>query len=264
MKASATADDGEQLTVTLPKGSSFAAKMLEREDVRQAIQPLVTSAFGPRRMVYVESSLIDVAMARAEAVPAPAPAPVPAPAPASTPAPAPAPAPAPVPAQAPAPAVTTAPVPAPTPTSDPVPDAIPVPDDDLPPIELFDEPASPYDDAEVVGPDGAPVGPSAPVAVSDGSADGVGGSEDPDAGVPDDQGTPAPTSSEDVPAALTSMLADVFGEGVTVTTTSAPVSPDEAEPEADPMGADDGVDGMVAPEFVDDADDDDTDGEGED
>jgi hypothetical protein len=60
------------------------------------------------------------------------------------------------------------------------------------------------------------------------------------------------------------MLADVFGEGVTVTTTSAPVSPDEAEPEADPMGADDGVDGMVAPEFVDDADDDDTDGEGED
>ena len=97
MSSSPVSDDGEKLVVSLPKGSRFAAKLLERADVRETVDGCVRVAFGHRQLVFVESSMANKAIAnadRAAAAPVPRPAalaPVPAPAP---PAPQPAPAPA--------------------------------------------------------------------------------------------------------------------------------------------------------------------------
>lgn len=97
MSSSPVSDDGEKLVISLPKGSRFAAKMLERADVRETVDGCVRVAFGYRQLVFVESSMANKAIAnadRAAAAPVPrpaAPAPVPAPVPAA-PAPAPAPA----------------------------------------------------------------------------------------------------------------------------------------------------------------------------
>ena len=81
LSSTAVSDDGTRLTVSLPKGSHFAAKMLERSDVRASVDPVVAMAFGPRQVVYVESSLANQAISRA-AAPAPTTAPAPAPQPA--------------------------------------------------------------------------------------------------------------------------------------------------------------------------------------
>lgn len=99
MSSSLVSDDGEKLVVSLPKGSRFAAKMLERADVRETVDGCVRVAFGYRQLVFVESSMANKAIANADraaaasafrpAAPAPAPAPVPvAPRPAPAPAPA--------------------------------------------------------------------------------------------------------------------------------------------------------------------------------
>ena len=99
MSSSPVSDDGEKLVVSLPKGSRFAAKMLERADVRETVDGCVRVAFGYRQLVFVESSMANKAIANADrataasaprpAAPAPAPAPVPvAPRPAPAPAPA--------------------------------------------------------------------------------------------------------------------------------------------------------------------------------
>ena len=76
LSSTAVSDDGARLTVSLPKGSHFAARMLERSDVRASVDPVVAAAFGPRQVVYVESSLASQAISRAEAQAQPAPAPV--------------------------------------------------------------------------------------------------------------------------------------------------------------------------------------------
>ena len=125
LSSTAVSDDGERLTVSLPKGSHFAAKMLERSDVRASVDPVVAMAFGPRQVVYVESSLASQAISRS-ASPAPAPAPMPAPQPAPAPAPAP-----PAPAPEPAPSY-------PMPWDAPEPDPVPYTDADLTP---YAEPA---------------------------------------------------------------------------------------------------------------------------
>ncbi len=107
MSAQAVSDDGEKLIVSLPKGSRFAAKMLERSDVREVVEGVVRVAFGRRQLLYTESSMANTAIAandRAQArspqasrpqpqaqrpaAPAPAPQPAPAPAPQSAAAPA--------------------------------------------------------------------------------------------------------------------------------------------------------------------------------
>ncbi|MBP3893799.1 MAG: DNA polymerase III subunit gamma/tau [Atopobiaceae bacterium] len=49
MNSIITSDDGETLTVTLPKGSTFACKMLERVDVRSNVDPAVVAVFGHRK-----------------------------------------------------------------------------------------------------------------------------------------------------------------------------------------------------------------------
>ncbi len=99
MSSSPVSDDGEKLVVSLPKGSRFAAKMLERADVRETVDGCVRVAFGYRQLVFVESSMANKAIANADraaaasarrpAASAPAPVPVPvAPRPAPAPAPA--------------------------------------------------------------------------------------------------------------------------------------------------------------------------------
>ena len=136
LSSTAVADDGTRLTVSLPKGSHFAAKMLERSDVRASVDPAVAMAFGPRQVVYVESSLANQAISRAER-PTPAPAPTPQPAPAPVPAPVAEPEPAPT-APEPAPAEKPA---YPMPWEAPEPDPVPYTDADLAPYADSPEPA---------------------------------------------------------------------------------------------------------------------------
>ncbi len=105
MSAQAVSDDGEKLVVSLPKGSRFAAKMLERNDVREVVEGVVRLSFGRRQILYTESSMANTAIAasdRAAARSPRAPRPQAAPATAQAPAPRPAaPAPQPAPAAAP-------------------------------------------------------------------------------------------------------------------------------------------------------------------
>lgn len=134
MSSSPVSDDGEKLVVSLPKGSRFAAKMLERADVRETVDGCVRVAFGYRQLVFVESSMANKAIAnadRAAAAPVPRPA-----APASAPVPAP-----------------PAPQPAPAPAYD-------APWDDVPPYTDNDAAAYASEDA------GQPASPTPPPAVS--------------------------------------------------------------------------------------------------
>ena len=135
MSSSPVSDDGEKLVVSLPKGSRFAAKMLERADVRETVDGCVRVAFGYRQLVFVESSMANKAIANADRAAA---APVPRPA-----------APAPVPAPAP-----PAPQPAPAPAYD-------APWDDVPPYTDNDAAAYASEDA------GQPTSPTPPPAASD-------------------------------------------------------------------------------------------------
>lgn len=115
-------DDGSELVITLPKGSSFAMRMLSTPAVSDFVKECVAQVIGPRRIKYVESSLAATAISRekraAQAAPAPTPvAPVAPVAPAfesvAQPAPAAASAQAPAPNQASAPVVSTPAAPAP-------------------------------------------------------------------------------------------------------------------------------------------------------
>ena len=134
----AEADDGSTLTVSLPAGSSFTRRMLDRTDVKAALDRAVTSVFGAARtLVYTGGGEKGSPAVGKPAAPAPGPVPA---APASQ---------APVPAAAPAPASTPAaptpapaPVAAPTSASAPASEPAPAPVDDGP--DYDDEP--PYDD----------------------------------------------------------------------------------------------------------------------
>ncbi len=50
----ATKDDGTELVVSLPKGSSFALKMLEKPHIRADVEAAVTEVFGPRTLTFCE------------------------------------------------------------------------------------------------------------------------------------------------------------------------------------------------------------------
>lgn len=69
-------DDGSELVITLPKGSSFAMRMLSTPAVSDFVKECVAQVIGPRRIKYVESSLAATAISRekraAQAAPAPA------------------------------------------------------------------------------------------------------------------------------------------------------------------------------------------------
>ena len=54
MSSTVIADDGKQLMVSLPKGSMFACRMLERADVRASVDPMIAQVFGPRKTYFGE------------------------------------------------------------------------------------------------------------------------------------------------------------------------------------------------------------------
>ena len=252
MSSSPVSDDGEKLVVSLPKGSRFAAKMLERADVRETVDGCVRVAFGYRQLVFVESSMANKAIAnadRAAAAPVPRPA-----APASAPVPAP---PAPQPAPAPAPA---APQPAAS-TYD-------APWDDVPPYSDNDVAAYASEDA------GQPTSPTPPPAASDmpasrapvavspaeGSPSGGASASDPAPFSPSDQSEPAVGVVEDVSSHpefsdIASMLTEAFGAPLSMSVEPAVTTSDDdaaAELSYDDNGADE--DPGFADEPEDDAD----------
>lgn len=157
-------DDGSELVVTLPKGSSFAMRMLSAPAVSEFVKECVAQVMGPRRIKYVESSLAATAISREKrAAQAPAPAPAPAPAIPATPA-------APV-TPAPAPVAPAAPAPAPAPA--PVAPAAPTPSTELSYPMPWDEPASGSAPAEALEYDQVPYSDDDVAAVLDNSAEDV-------------------------------------------------------------------------------------------
>ncbi|MBR2682837.1 MAG: DNA polymerase III subunit gamma/tau, partial [Atopobiaceae bacterium] len=274
MRSTIVSDDGAVLVVSLPQGSTFASKMLERQDVRKAMAPHVMRAFGERTISYVESGKKGAAAARkprstaSQAAPAPQAAPVPAPAPA------PAPTQTPVPQQAPAPR--TVPVPQQPPAPIPAPESAPtqhypMPWDDEPPYEevpYSEADAAPYEEDEYYAasplpqpaPEPAPVPVPKPIPAPAtrpvpqpvvASQPAPAPAPEP---VPVPQPAPAPASQpkkepkqktkpapkkaaaksrasrknpdENDVASIMSMLTEVFGEGVTMTT----IAPTDEQP----------------------------------
>ena len=259
MSSSPVSDDGEKLVVSLPKGSRFAAKMLERADVRETVDGCVRVAFGYRQLVFVESSMANKAIAnadRAAAAPAPRPA-------------APAPAPVPVPA-----------APTPAPTYD-------APWDDVPPYSDNDAAAYAPEDAgqptpPAIPPAGVPVtappqsvrpaggtslGASRAASEPQGERRAAGGSpfggasaSDPAPFSPSDQPEPEPGVVEDVSSHpefsdIASMLTEAFGAPLSMSVEPAVTTSDDdaaAELSYDDNGADE--DPGFADEPEDDAD----------
>ena len=241
-------DDGSELVVTLPKGSSFAMRMLSAPAVSEFVKECVAQVMGPRRIKYVESSLAATAISRekrAAQVPAPAPAPVPAipvapaapvaPAPEPVAQPAPAAVPAQVPAHAPAPAASVAPAPDssyPMPWDEPASGGAPV--------EALDYDQVPYsdDDVAAVLDDSAEDAAPAPVAPTPAPAAPVAPTPTPVAApapqpapapepepIPAPAPAPAPASPEDIAArsalppelnSVADMLEKVFGPAVSL------------------------------------------------
>ena len=198
-------DDGSELVVTLPKGSSFAMRMLSAPAVSEFVKECVAQVMGPRRIKYVESSLAATAISRekrADQVPAPAPAPAPVPTPVASPAPAPVPTPVASPAPAPV-------APAPEPVAQPAPASVP---------------------AQVPAPAPAPAAPVAPASEAsypmpwDEPASGSAPTETLDR----DQ---VPYSDDDVAAVLDNSVEDAASASVAPAAASAPVAPVAPAPE---------------------------------
>ena len=214
-------DDGSELVVTLPKGSSFAMRMLSAPAVSEFVKECVAQVMGPRRIKYVESSLAATAISRekrAAQMPAPAPAPAPAipvaPAAPVTPAPEPVaqPASASVPAQVPAPA------PAPAAPVAPAPEAsYPMP---------WDEPASGSAPTEALDYDQVPYSDDDVAAVFDDSAEDVAS-----APVAPTPASAAPVAPVPAPAAAPALAAPV---APTPTPVAAPAPQPAPEPEPVP------------------------------
>lgn len=161
-------DDGSELVVTLPKGSSFAMRMLSAPAVSEFVKECVAQVMGPRRIKYVESSLAATAISRekrAAQVPAPAPAPTPA-IPVAPAAPV---APAPEPVAQPAPVAVPAQIPAPAPA--PAAPVAPASEASYP--MPWDEPASGSASTETLDYDQVPYSDDDVAAVLDDSAEDV-------------------------------------------------------------------------------------------
>ena len=247
-------DDGSELVVTLPKGSSFAMRMLSAPAVSEFVKECVAQVMGPRRIKYVESSLAATAISRekrAAQVPAPAPAPAipvapaapvaPAPEPVAQPAPAAVPAQAPTPAPAPAAPVAPAseasyPMPWDEPASGSAPtealdyDQVPYSDDDVAAV-LDDsvEDAAPAPVATAAAPASAAAAapaPAAPVAPAAAPAPAPAPQSAPEPEpVPAPKPAPVPASPEDIAArsalpselnSVADMLEKVFGPAVSL------------------------------------------------
>ena len=269
MSSSPVSDDGEKLVVSLPKGSRFAAKMLERADVRETVDGCVRVAFGYRQLVFVESSMANKAIAnadRAAAASAPRPA-------ASAPAPAPVP-------------VAPRPTPAPAPAApQPAAPAYDAPWDDVPPYTDNDAVAYAPEDAgqptpPAIPPAGVPVtAPPQSVSLAEGTSLGAsraasepqgerraaGGSpfggasaSDPAPFSPSDQPEPAAGVVEDVSSHpefsdIASMLTEAFGAPLSMSVEPAVTTSDD-DAAAELSYDDNGVD--EDPGFADEPEDD--------
>ena len=271
MSSSPVSDDGEKLVVSLPKGSRFAAKMLERADVRETVDGCVRVAFGYRQLVFVESSMANKAIAnadRAAAASAPRPA-------ASTPVPAPVPvAPRPAPAPAPAPA---APQPAAPAYDAPWDDVPPYTDNDAAAYASEDAgqptpPAIPPAGVSVTAPpqsvslaEGTSLGASRAASEPQGERRAAGGSpfggasaSDPAPFSPSDQPEPAAGVVEDVSSHpefsdIASMLTEAFGAPLSMSVEPAVTTSDD-DAAAELSYDDNGVD--EDPGFADEPEDD--------
>ena len=267
MSSSPVSDDGEKLVVSLPKGSRFAAKMLERADVRETVDGCVRVAFGYRQLVFVESSMANKAIANADRAAA-----------ASAPRPA-APAPAPVPV---APRPTPAPAPAAPQPAAPV---YAAPWDDVPPYTDNDAAAYAPEDAgqptpPAIPPAGVPVtappqsvslaegtslGASRAASESQGECRAAGGSplggasaSDPALFSPSDQPEPPAGVVEDVSSHpefsdIASMLTEAFGAPLSMSVEPAVITSDD-DAAAELSYDDNGVD--EDPGFADEPEDD--------
>lgn len=269
MSSSPVSDDGEKLVVSLPKGSRFAAKMLERADVRETVDGCVRVAFGYRQLVFVESSMANKAIAnadRAAAASAPRPA-------ASVPAPAPVPV-APRPAPVPAPA---APQPAAPAYDAPWDDVPPYTDNDAAAYAPEDAgqptpPAIPPAGVSVTAPpqsaslaEGTSLGASRAASEPQGERRAAGGSpfggasaSDPAPFSPSDQPEPAAGVVEDVSSHpefsdIASMLTEAFGAPLSMSVESAVTTSDD-DAAAELSYDDNGVD--EDPGFADEPEDD--------
>ena len=243
-------DDGSELVVTLPKGSSFAMRMLSAPAVSEFVKECVAQVMGPRRIKYVESSLAATAISREKRATQTAPAPAPAPVPAIPVAPAAPVAPAPEPVAQPAPAAVPAQVPAPAPApAAPVAPAsetsYPMPWDEPAsggaPVEALDYDQVPYSDDDVaavlddsaeeaapapVAPAPAPAAPVAPAAAPAPVAAPAPAPTAPELEpVPAPKPASAPASPEDIAArsalppelnSVADMLEKVFGPAVSL------------------------------------------------
>ena len=244
-------DDGSELVVTLPKGSSFAMRMLSAPAVSEFVKECVAQVMGPRHIKYVESSLAATAISRekratqappsapatvAPAVPASAPAPAPAPAPAIPVAPAAPVATAPEPVAQPAPAAVPAQVPAPAPAAPvaPAPEAsYPMPWDEPAsggaPTEALDYDQVPYSDDDVAvvldnSVEDVASAPVAPAPAVPAPAAPAPAAPEPEP-VPVPKPAPVPASPEDIAArsalppelnSVADMLEKVFGPAVSL------------------------------------------------
>ena len=233
LSSTAVSDDGEKLMVSLPKGSHFAARMLERADVRESVDPVIAATFGPRQVVYVESSLASQAISRSER-PAPVPGQAPKPQPAPKPAPAqgaPEPAPAyPMPWDAPAPspqpAVSAAPAP-----QEPVAEQVPYSDADLAVYEETYEPEVTFP-TQAAAPAAPPSNPAPALADSSAvAADATREASEPQGGERGAGGSDvgAVGGGELTPefADIASMLAEAFGQPLEVSVEPAVTTSDE-------------------------------------
>ena len=190
-------DDGSELVVTLPKGSSFAMRMLSAPAVSEFVKECVAQVMGPRRIKYVESSLAVTAISREKR------------------------------------ATQTAPAPAPAPVSAiPVAPAAPV----APALEPVEQPASAAVPAQVPAPAPAPAAPVAPASESsypmpwDEPASGSAPTEALDY----DQ---VPYSDDDVAAVLDNSVDDAVPASVAPAPTPAPAAPEPAVPAPAPAPA---------------------------
>lgn len=272
MSSSPVSDDGEKLVVSLPKGSRFAAKMLERADVRETVDGCVRVAFGYRQLVFVESSMANKAIAnadRAAAAPTPRPA-------ASAPAPAPVPV-VPRPASAPAPA---APQPAAPAYDAPWDDVPPYTDNDAAayapedagqpasptppsaasgmPVAAAPQPVSPAEGTSLGASRAASESRSAERRAAEGSPSGGASASDPAPFSPSDQPEPAAGVVEDVSSHpefsdIASMLTEAFGAPLSMSVEPAVTTSDD-DAAAELSYDDNGVD--EDPGFADEPEDD--------
>ena len=208
LNSTPASDEGDTIRVSLPAGSAFALRMLERPDVREVVNEQFARIFGTRRLVFFEAGKTSVA-----SVPAPVQSPVQAAEAASAP--------------VPVPVVESVPVQAPAPVSDAASvstrqmlDAVTIVIEDDEPLPWNETPESEAPPAPNPEPEPAPAPVPAPVPE------------------PEPEPEPAPASEpsvetvtmDDLPpefASVMKLVSDAFGAPVDYIVEPASPTPDD-------------------------------------